>query len=214
MSDVTEPDSETIRLYVQGKLQGDALDEFELYYFEHPEILDEIAVEQSLASGLKRELPAAVATGSTPHLGGWFAWLSSPWWSGSATAAAVFFGMMLLLTDADRNGAELSTVIAGSRALEPVRGGVENGALPIIKVPNRQGFVALSLVWEGESVPEVVLKPQGGGVELKISEPSLNDLDILNVLVPAHALDSGTYSVSLVATGKIAATYDFKVQRE
>ena len=83
--------------YARDELAGEELEAFEVYFLEHPEILDEIEVERSLRRGLSGASDALRAPASAGGLLGTLTrWFQQPALAGGARHAQRHFRFLVL----------------------------------------------------------------------------------------------------------------------
>lgn len=202
--------------YVRGELSEEELYEFEEYYFEHPEVLKDIALTEVMREALRaapRPRPAEAVESWPQRLLGY---ISTPRWSlGATTAAVVLAGLLTVETlrgprvgDSHPSSASVMPIVA-EFSLVRMRG--TQGAPPIlqIKAPG-----AVSIAIDAAGMEPASLKTTLHGPEKDIELPRLipdPSLGVATVVMPTQLLAPGSYVLELHDAHGSNIAYKFEV---
>ncbi len=203
--------------YVRGELSEEELYEFEEYYFDHPEVLKEIALTEVMREALRAapamQAPKAAETWSQRLL----ASIATPQWSLAATAASlVLAGVLAVETLQGPFTAGLRP--QGSGSVIPIVADVSlvrmrgiQGAPPTVQL---KAAGALSVAIDVAGMEPASLQATLRGPESVIEIPSLTPdpgLGVATVAIPTLLLSPGSYMLEVHDARDTKITYKFEV---
>jgi hypothetical protein len=183
---------EAVRLYVAGRLDGDALEAFEIALFHDEALLSAVEEEQALRMGLS-SMERPVAPAAAPVMR---SLRRQRWWP---IAAAFVFGatssaLVLLRRPGDRS-AVVSNVpvllLETARSATPQR--------RIFNVPPNAREVLLQIPIVTDTTTRLRLRVvDGQGTErVRVDDLRADSDGLVTLLVPSSRLDAGDYRVEL-----------------
>lgn len=189
--------------YILGQLSEREQVEFELYFLEHPAVLDEVEMARALQRGLEENLDQLgrgeandTATFPPPLLGRLVSWLRSPVGLAMNTAATTVFALMLAFIVLPLDEQQY---LMGGSAVFPVQsvwvgGDRAGGDTAVIEFPGVDTTLVIDVY--GEAPFTVLLKDEAGDTVGEYShEPIVTDS--IHVGLNAGALKSGHYNLSI-----------------
>jgi len=202
--------------YVRGELSEEELYEFEEYYFDHPEVLKEIALTEVMREALRaaqRPRPAEAVESWSQHL---LRYISTPQWSlGATTAAVVLAGILAvetlqgpLLGGFRPRSASVMPVVA-ELSLVRMRGA--QGAPPVVQIKTPG---AVSITIDAAGLDSASLRATLRGPKDNIELPPLTpdpSLGVATVVVPTQVLGPGSYLLELRDGRGSNIAYKFEV---
>lgn len=201
--------------YLLGQLSDEEQLAFERYYFEHPEVLDEVALARSMQRGVVAALPAASDNGTRSLLKPVSSWLATPAWSMAATSAAAIFATMFILQPRPGANGEsaVAQVVTAELMLLPTRNGAGLGHRPVIRLPP-SGLVLLTAdagsLAGGELQIEIMRKNDSEPVAKMHTNAGADGLVIL--ALPVDLLDAGDYILTAHGNSGKSVEYVFRTE--
>lgn len=199
-------DADLIARYVAGTLNEEEQDAVELYFFSHPEVLDEIEAEIQLAKGVSEaeDLLQASATSAAPATPAaarsWFERTFGNPWLGLATTSAAL--MMLLVINL--NDAPIVAVAPAQLSLDNVRGVASAHEL---QIPD-SGVVLLRIdtgTIVGGRAKALLIGPQTT-TEIELEKPASR---IVNLAIDHSVFEPGQYELAIYADDQEVIRYQF-----
>jgi anti-sigma factor RsiW len=203
--------------YVRGELSEEELYEFEEYYFEHQEVLKDIALTEVMREALRaapRPRPAEAVESWPQRLLGY---ISTPKWSlGATTAAVVLAGVLIVealqgprVGDSRPRSASVMPVVA-ELSLVRMRG-AQGGAPPVVQI-KAPGAVSIAIDTAG--MEPAILHATLHGPEKDIELPPLTPdptLGVATVAMPTQLLAPGSYVLELHDARGSNIAYKFEI---
>jgi len=227
-------ENDIIGRYLLRQLSDQEHYEFEEYYFEHPEIMEELEIARAMRDGLRSEpvrkvLEAAIASGrSTEHAPqparpvsrdatreaqpSWsrrlLELIATPQWAVSATAAAGVLAALLIVQPRARPAGPLPVVAQ----LDLVRTRGQPESEPVEISISGDGVVALTVDAAGLD-PNTLRGTIRSGSRPVTDLPLTPDPDIgsATVVIPTSSLPRGDYLIELHDGRGAQLSYAFKV---
>ena len=216
-------DNHIVDSYLLGQLSEQELCEFEAYYFEHPNILEELTITRAMHDSFREESnrlnPVKVIKKTktkTKTKEYWFQWLPLSK-LGFACSAVLAVGVVtLLLENSQLKSADNFVFPATSLTLTQTRGA--NNKIDLVSIPQGQSLVAVRLITGPIGYPEVGLQLKDSSNNLLWQGKSKVDgpVGVVNLVIMTRQLISGRYALSVFPptdTSKALSIHIFKVER-
>jgi hypothetical protein len=200
--------SKAVERYLLGQMSDSETESFELHFFECEECAGELrtgAVFVENARQVFRERPAAAPASSPSRGRGRWSWLTGPW-TGPAFAATAFASLVLAAATFYQGAfllPELRRQVSQANTLQSVPEftftGATRGEAPSIAVPSGALYFALHIDLPDNSFSSYRCELSSGQGPARFSVDSRPPRagDPLTILVPARALASGSYTLSV-----------------
>lgn len=221
-------DNHIVDRYLLGQLSEQKLCEFEAYYFEHPQMLEELTIAKAMHESLCEEserlnlvkaveaVKAVKAIKKAKTKINWFLWLFQPK-LGFAFSAILTVGVATLLLENSRLKSVESFVFpATSLTLSQTRG--TNNKIDLFNIPKDQSAVSIRLITGPIGYPEVGLQLKDSSDNLLWQGKSKIDgpVGTVNLVIMTRQLTSGNYALSVFPptdTSEALSIHIFKIER-
>jgi len=207
--------------YLRHELSEQEEYEFEQYYFDHPEMLKEVALAEAMCDALR----ASQRLQSAPPVETWtqrlLARMSTPAWRLAATAATVVMGTLLAVETLQGPGPGEQTAGLRPGSVMPVVAelellrmrGQQAGAPPVARI---EAEGALSITIDVAGMDPLSLRATLRGPRQSLDLPSLNPdpkFGVATIVMPAKDLAPGSYVLELRDAQGSNFAYRFEVAR-
>ena len=209
-------DNHIVDRYLLGQLSAKELCEFETYYFDHPQMLEELTIAKAMHNTLREESDSLHPVQAVKTKVNWFDWVFQPK-LGFAFSAIMAFGVASLwLENSKLKSAESFVFPASSLTLSQTRGA--NTKIDLVKIAQDQSAVAIQLVTGPIGYSEVWLQLKDSSDNLlwqgrsKVEGP----VGRINLVIMTHQLTSGEYMLSVFPpkdTLEALSIYKFEVEK-
>jgi len=208
-------DNHIVDRYLLGQLPEGELCEFETYYFEHPEMLEELTVAKAMHKTIAEESNSLLLTQAVETKASWFERVFQPK-LGFALSAVMAVGIASLWLENNRLKSVESVVFpASSLTISQSRGA--DTEIDAVKISQDQSAIAIRLVIGPIGYPEVGLKLKNNSGSLLWQGKSKVDDSVgaVNLVIMTRQLTTGEYTLSVFSptdTPKALSTHKFKVE--
>lgn len=189
-------DNHIVDRYLFGQLSEAELCEFEAYYFEHPEMLEELTIAKAMHNTVREESGRLRPTQVIVTKVNWFERVFQPK-LGFALSAVMAVGVASLWLENSRlRSAETVVFTASSLILSQTRGA--NAEIDVVKIVENQSALSIRLVTGpiGYSDVELQLKDSSGNLIWQGTAKVDGPVGGINLVLVTRHLISGEYTLS------------------
>jgi hypothetical protein len=203
-------DHDLIDRYLLHRLSEEERFAFEQYYFEHPEMLEELELTRALRDTLRSSGELLAPSQRPPWAQRFLDLVARPAWSLAATAAAAMLALVLV-AQPDRPGAWAPLPVVADLELTRTRA-APGGQPPAISLAG-EGVVSLTIEATGLDSATLAgtIRGPGTSVDLPIAPP--RESGFATIVLPTRGLPPGDYSLALSDGSGNRLSYEFRITR-
>lgn len=208
-------DNHIVDRYLLGQLPESELCEFETYYFEHPEMLEELTIAKAMHKTMREESNSLLLTQAVETKVTWFERVFQPK-LGFALSAVMAVGVASLWLENSRlKSVDLVVFPASSLILSQTRGA--SAEMNVVKFSENQPAITVKLVTGPIGYSDIGLELKNSSGKLlwqgtaKVDDP----VGAINLVIVTRHLTSGEYTLSVFPptdTSQALSTHKFKVE--
>lgn len=198
--------------YVADQLSDDEAEQFEEYYFEHPEMADRVAKTRLMREGLQANVHALK---DRPRANLWNRlrdWITTPLWAIGAPVATFVLGAGLVAPNLAMNRSQVPESAPIVAEVYLLRARAVEQIVPTASVA-APGLILMAVdvaVLEQTNI-EGVIAQTGAAAALLSFSLIPDDQGIAQVVIPSSVLPTDQYTLTVTAANGEALVYEFAI---